>query len=69
MKTKDFYQKREFKSDSGSMRAAGADERKKMSKLFRERLEKILKSSYFIISNHRFMRSNLKSTNFVILAL
>ena len=69
MKTKDFYQKREFKSDSGSMRATRADERKKMSKLFRERLEEILKSSYFIISNHRFMRSNLKSTNIVILAL
>lgn len=43
MKTKDFYQKRESKPDSGSMRAAGADEQKDMSELFRERLEEILR--------------------------
>lgn len=43
VKSEYFYQKRESKPDPGSMRAAGAGERKEMSELFSERLEEILR--------------------------
>ncbi|WZZ05456.1 hypothetical protein YC2023_091377 [Brassica napus] len=40
-----------------------------MSKLLRERLEKILKSSYFIISNHRDFTKRKELTGYVICEL